>query len=144
MPNWIEGNIKVRGKEKDVFKFFTNAFNASIERYDKSATVSIQENSYLEGTRRAFASQTFELHFKDCKGEKEVTQVLPIQQAWGFDTDAYEALSRKYVVDIRLIGWEQGTEYKAEVEVLRGHEATYQETTYDDWMWETEMPYLGG
>lgn len=168
MPNWIEGNMKVRGSECDVFKFFSEGFSyydgewvtidgipqyisvkdeskVRVHIYDdgESAEVSIPDGCHIDGTRRAFCMGE-DIYFDDIKCEDEVTKVVPVRQAWGWVTENYVELSKKYNIDIKLIGWEMGMEYKGELLVLRGKDPEYSETTYDDWYWETECPTFGG
>lgn len=169
MPNWIEGNMKVRGKAKDVYNFFCEVFTlyggkwlkkengdpyylqqidpsgVNIEYYDDcAAEITIREGCYIKETRRAFCNGEANIYFEDITTEKEVTKCIDVKQAWCWYEDGYKELSDEYDVDIKLIGWECGMEYKGELEVLRGKEPTYKETQYDDWVWETECPTLGG
>ena len=165
MPNWIEGCMKIRGSQKNVHTFLTNAFEYvngkwvdgkyvvekdetafSEEVYDDYCSeISVRDGSHLIGSRRAFINGSAYAYIEDISSDKEISEALELKQAWGwFDEEFYKSLSDKYNIDIRLIGWEMGMEYKGELEVLRGHDPTYKETKYDDWRWEAECPLLGG
>lgn len=170
MPNWIEGNIKVRGAEKDLYKFFSKAFSYYSLKHVKQngkldlitvkdeskikiyhgdddecyAEIEIPADCYLEGTRRAFINANESVYFEDITSEEQRTICVSLRQAWEWSIENYISLSEKYNVDIKVIGWECGMCYKGEVEVIRGQEPKYMETKYDDWEWETEFPNLGG
>lgn len=168
MPNWIEGNMKVRGTQKDLFKFFSEAFTFyKLERIEESgkidifevedktaikidsddesyAEIKIPEGCWLKGSCRSFVSDDSYIYLEDIESGEQITVCIPLKQAWGWNIDDYIKLSRDYNVDIKCIGWEKGMAYKGEVEVVRGQKPIYKETEYDDWNWDAECPNMGG
>lgn len=160
MPNWIEGCMKVRGKRPDVVRFFENNFEKSssdvyagveygengarIKLYDDYYDIEVMNGSYLKGSRRAFVFNGGMDLFLDKNADSEISAAIPIRQAWCFDPEYYKSLSDEYDLDVRCIGWEMGMNFKQEVECLRGQDQTDTVTEYDDWEWETEVPFFGG
>lgn len=64
-------------------------------------------------------------------------------QAWNFDKQFFFELSRKYGVDIRLQGYEQGVQFGQDLAFENG-ECTIDECIeYDDWVWGCPFPYTG-
>lgn len=45
---------------------------------------------------------------------------------------------------MRLYGFERGEEFEKEIEVIDGKVTLNHEITYDDYRWESKMPFLGG
>lgn len=155
MPNWTEGTLKLRGKRENLERFFETAIQPSsnfkeetpprekfiTSQYADDYTVfDIKKDAWIEGTRRAFIND-------DCFAEIEdetATICLPIRQAWSFDTDDWKDISKKYNLDVRLFGFERGTEFCQEIEVINGTVTIDKEIAYDDWTWECPMPLMGG
>lgn len=70
--------------------------------------------------------------------------ILPIKQAWGFVTDNWVELSKKYNIDLHLFGWEQGMQFEQEIEIHNGAIVKDIERKYKDWFWECPNPFVGG
>ncbi len=91
MPNWCEGSLKVRGRLKDVKRFFleniknnANAKEGDVPVIDRSSCedeffIEFGNEPYINGTTRAFILSDFvEMH------EKEYgTACVNFKQAWG-------------------------------------------------------------
>lgn len=159
MPNWIEGTMKLRGKQEDIKRFFREGLDPSswpdpkdrvdqvIDRSDDSELYFRFKNEpHIAGTRRAFITD-------DSAGMWEPSGVVcvNVKQAWTFDggssTDdlkTWKAISDKYNVDIKLYGIERGMQFTQEVIIIRGKEPIVNETKYDDWDWECPFPNMGG
>ncbi len=162
MPNWIEGSLKLRGKSENLKKFFENAIlpcayhgdkNMFISCYfdSESCQVDINPDAYIDGTTRAFVSDAAYLYWNE--SEKQITCCIPVNQAWGFKADEWLNIANKYDIDIRLYGVESGMGFWQEIEIMRleqnkGREITKNivsdYTDYDEFIWECNMPLLGG
>lgn len=80
----------------------------------------------------------------DKDADSEISVAIPIKQAWCFDVEYYKHISDEFDLDVRCIGWERGMCFKQEIECLRGKDFVDTETKYNDWEWETEVPFFGG
>ena len=141
MPNWAVGDLKVRGAAKNLKHFLDNID---------------PENSYwIKGTRRTFASEASledakdQIEWDEPHDEDVLTIVLEnVETAWGItrkdNLQQLEALSKKFCVDLRTTVWEQGMEFKEEVEILQGRCTILSTVEYNDWIWESERPTTGG
>lgn len=163
MPNWIEGTLKIRGTYENVKRFFMEQIEAEchnievalglkpappprqIVSEDEDGWLEITEEAYIKGTRRAFVKPD-DVYLNP---EKTNVAVLNIRQAWSFtaydqDLERWEAISKKYGVDIRLYGVERGVEFVETLEIINGETTAHDVIEYDDWKWECPFPNLGG
>lgn len=158
MPNWIEGALKLRGKNENLKMFFNVAiqpcvsFNPERQKREDFIScdyghkegewnlVSIKKDAWIEGTQRAFVNEDCYIEWDD----EYPTLCIPIRQAWAFVPENWRDISAKYNVDVRLYGFECGMEFCQEVEVIDGEITINNEIKYDDWKWECPMPRLGG
>ena len=159
MPNWIEGNLKVRGKYDDVKKYlcegiqgyyFTKDFEGVPQSKDKFMSVedtgdwievSFWGEPHITGTHRAFV--------EDCTvylepSDEDVVAVMPFRQAWSFKAGEFKKLSDEWNLDFRLQGWERGMEFGEDITIVRGEEPKCELLDYDDWYWDCPMPFMGG
>ena len=154
MPNWIEGTMKVRGKAENLMRLFENAFEtldngtyrADKDIYSESVDYNIKSSLYIEGSRRAFTSQSFNVYV-DFNEYQTVS--FPVKQAWSWTPEEgseqrWINLAKKYGVDIRLQGFECGMQFYQDLEIVNGEIVTDNVVQYDDWEWECPMPNLGG
>lgn len=157
MPNWIEGTLKLRGSSENLKRFFDNAiqpcfsYNPKMQKREDFITcnygednefneVNIKSDAYIENTSRAFVDHECYIYW-----EKEYTTVcIPIRQAWCFVTEEWVEISKKYNLDVRLYGFEQGMEFCKEVEIIDGEVTMDNKIKYNDWDWECPMPRMGG
>lgn len=168
MPNWIEGSIKVRGPRENVKKFFTEGINIyQLENPQnlKSAKLPIPKEewmkvyeydngdidiyffgenerwAYVEGSIRAFI--TDEIYIHKIEETKDLyIGTSKVNQAWGFNTDDWVEISKKYHVDIRLWGLEGGMQFGQEIEIHDGNVIIDKDTVYDTWT--MPLPWVGG
>lgn len=174
MPNWCEGSLKLRGKPMDILRFIKEGINVYEYDYrsfseptstvldkDKWMEFDEDENSaivyfnkddiYIEGTKRAFINLAYgglakRECYVDMKKETEVC-VLHISQAWGFEATEWIEIAKKYNLDIRLTGIEQGMGFMQDLIITKDGEVTdlspnYKD--YDDFEWSCPIPFLGG
>ena len=147
MANWIEGTLKLRGRDEDLLRFFNEGlepsegspFDTLAEEKDGFYTVTVSFEPHIIGTHRAFIGDCWE-----CWGDGKHVAAVPIRQAWGFFAEEWIEISKRYHLDVRLYGFERGMEFSQEVEVINGVVTKDEEKKYDDWTWECPMPRLGG
>ncbi|MEZ0482617.1 hypothetical protein [Planococcus sp. SSTMD024] len=170
MPNWAEGSLKVRGKEKDIVAFLRGAlggipsFGASIkaalgggeievpgvtiEEDDFNMVISSPNGLHIEGSRRAFIEGSVDYWFLDEDDEEEPAQVVftidNFKQAWAVQSDNFARLSEKYNIDIKIHAFERGMQFNQLIEIHKGEIIHDQEIQFDDYEWECVMPNLGG
>lgn len=169
MPNWCEGNIRLRGKRNAIVDFLKNELEYTgyekladcpttgmlefEDEYDE-VKVSIPKGKcdllfasvYIKGTRRNFIdSKSIEVYMdSDCEDKVHTVCVNDIKAAWGFEAEPYLEKALKYGIDIRIIGFERGMEFAQDIEIIGGEIVKDREIKYDDWMWECPMPNMGG
>ena len=151
MPNWIEGTMKIRGKENDIAAFIVNAIESVCETNDPNfddVEFSLKDFAYVKGSRRAFVKDGCTV-FINPLSKKLQTIAIPIRQAWSFTP--YEGsesrwinLAKEYSVDIRLQGFECGIEFYQDFAVCNGKITIDEVKKYDDWLWDCPMPMMGG
>lgn len=154
MPNWIAGTLKLRGNSENLKMFFDNAiqpchsYNPNMQKredfitcnYGEYNEVKLMLDAWIEGTRRAFVNSECYVYWEKAYD----TVCIPIRQAWEFVTENWEEISKKYDLDVRLYGFEQGMEFCQEVEIIDGKATMDNKIEYDDWDWECPMPRMGG
>lgn len=153
MPNWIEGTLKLRGKQEDIKRFFREGLDASTWVKHEKLEDQVKDNSregwlnfdfkhepHIKGTRRAFVTD-------DCiyMDEAEGVVCVNVKQAWAFcgenkDLDVWKAISEKYNVDIKLFGIESGMCFTQEIVIVRGRKPIVNEKQYEDWDWDCPFP----
>lgn len=167
MPNWCEGNIRVRGTYNNVVAFLKDALTVVQGHFDgkeyktteKPADVEVNENNavfrtstsdfYIKGTRRNFiSSSTIEIYDNYEDGEEHTWVFDNFIAAWSFDHDmshdAYTKFAKKYNVDIKLFGIEQGMQFQEEVIYYRTGNYNEKTVTYEDWDFDCPFPNMGG
>ena len=163
MPNWIEGTMKLRGKQKDIKRFFDEGLEPSSwfwenklddqvidESGDEYLEYSFKDEPHVIGTRRMFILNTTIYMYKE-----EGVCTVPIKQAWSFsardsDEEKLIEIADKFHIDIKLYGIECGIQFCQEVLVLHGNEEKQGDikynnvVQYEDWDWECPFPHMGG
>jgi len=143
MPNWIEGTLKLRGSSENLKRFFDNAIQPPCYTcyYDGEFNeVKIMPDAWIKGTSRAFVNDECYIYWE----KAYETVCIPIRQAWCFVAEEWAEISKKYNLDVRLYGFEQGMEFCQEVEIIDGKVTMDNKIRYDDWDWECPMPRMGG
>lgn len=174
MPNWCEGSLKLKGDPKDILRFINEGLNVYEYDYralherssnvmDKSKWMSIVDNTdsveiyfdhdeiYVEDTQRAFINLVYtglakrELYIDKHKNPEIC--VMHVSQAWGFRDENWIEIAKKYNLDIRLTGIEQGMGFMEDLIITRDGEVTDLSPSYkdyDDFEWNCPIPFLGG
>lgn len=153
MPNWIEGSLKLRGKNEGLKKFFTEFVEpstfcgkeipdsyAKINEEEGWCEVDIRNEPCIKGVHRAFLGGNDYACWEDTYN----IIVLDVKQAWDFSAEEFAVISKECGLDIRLYGFECGMEFCREIEIIKGEITINNTIEYDDWTWECPMPNLGG
>lgn len=169
MPNWCEGNMRLRGRPEAIADFLKNEISC-IGRTKTLDTVEAEpkftndgyeciiempdvvletmhgwRSFYIKGTRRNFFEGQEKIYV-DIDDDEDITVsfVDGFKAAWAIDPAPYVAKSKKYGVDIKIFGFEKGMQFMQLVEVVNGELMRNDEITFDDWRWECPMPHMGG
>lgn len=144
MPNWCEGDLKIRGHIDDVQKCLEYCIyqGGKVIRSDDSLEL-IDVGGHLKGAYRCFIPDIYTQDFyPDNVGN--IIVILPTEHAWGLSIDEFKALSQQFNVDFRFYGYERGMQFNCEVEIIRGELTLSREIQFDDYIWECPNPMLGG
>lgn len=172
MPNWCSGSLKLRGQYENQVKFLTEGLNVynyewndekqqsveivvpkdkwihRIEEYGEAGArefvmeIEPGEWVYIEGTKRAFITSDY----IDI-AEIEAVTAIEISQAWDFRVDNWIDISKKYGLDIKLWGVDNGVSFMHEIEIVKGEvvsDISKHWDNYNDFLWECPLPWLGG
>ena len=162
MPNWCEGILKIRGKQKNVFNLlvdnlqvwktvFVKEPNFDVrEELDKEAikidieagTIHVKKAAYIKGTRRNFVEPNDISVWEGKDGNTCIA--VEFKAAWDVESEPYVRLSKTYNVDIKIESFERGMEFSRYILIESGELQEDKEITYDDYVWDCAMPNLGG
>jgi len=143
MPNWCEGALRIRGEAETIVKLCKEYFEgAYVEMQGNWLEISTGDWSYIKDSNGAF-TKSYDNGWS-ISDDKSIVVAIPVVQAWCFDVDYWAKLSKDYSVDIRIHGFEQGMEFETELEVHKGEIITNETITYENYIWESPMPLLGG
>ena len=166
MPNWCDGNIRVRGTYDRIVKFFKETLVA-LKADEKGEIVEVPikvikdgdfhtvlckpdklniQEFWFQGSKRQFLKRK-SVHLTDYSDEdfqEIVICVHGFHGAWGIDLDAFETYAKKYGVDIKIVGYERGMEFVEWAEFLRDGQVKEKTERFDDWDWDCPWPNLGG
>ena len=168
MPNWAEGNIRFRGKPEKIMEFLKNeiectATNKEFEVVTNRPVIewtefdeinfsepeeAKKENNfwkslYIKGTRRNFIDGISGVYLPRDTNEW-ILCLDNFKAAWGVITEPYAEKSKKYGIDIAIVVYEQGMEFRQRIEIINGEIVKCEETKYKDWNWEADFPNMGG
>lgn len=164
MPNWCEGDLKIRGSFKDMVRWCndnihiydyhfangewecslnTNAVKIEADEGEgyNEITVTLQSEAYIEGTSRNFVNE--DTYYSYCE-DNNVKLALHIKAAWDFESKPFLEMAKKYNLDFRFYGFECGMQFNREVIIENGELITDNEIKYDNYFWECPCPTLGG
>lgn len=163
MPNWCEGNIKIRGKKKDVIEFLENdilkMYMTNLFEEPKAENIKMEHNGfsyvyelegdknylYLKDSARCFIEQNIiEIYIYSDSNKAPTYLTLNIKQAWGIDEKLFEKLSKKYNLDFNIYASEKGMEFEQYITIIDGKITRNETKKYDDFYFEAINPELGG
>ena len=147
MPNWIAGDMRIRGKKKDLLQFLENGIDPMSEEYNLSVDNdeiygALAKGSYIKETRNVFLTSDFSGFVED--DDDDYIVVLPVKQTWCWDETDFSRLSQKYNLDFKLIGWERGMGFEQELVCLRREEPVDIVRKFPNWEWDSPCPRMGG
>lgn len=151
MPNWCEGTLKIRGKQKDVKRFVLEGlrpvdfFGNEKEplNLDKYNNVYSNDSCYIEGTCRGFV-EDLDVYFDDEEDENIICKALEAKFAWGIEVETLVETSKKYGVDFKIYAFERGMEFNQDIEIIAGEIVKDEEIKFNDYTWECICPNIGG
>ena len=171
MPNWCEGSLKLRSKNKEnIIKFIKESFidchygdnvDALIEKpgietgaveidiYDDESvliTLDVDKSHWiwLKDCGRSFIETDKHTWYDILARYDNYICSFDFKTAWSIDPNDWINISRKYNMDIRLYGIEKGMEFTQEVEIIDGKVMYNNVKNYSDWEWECPFPKMGG
>jgi len=158
MSNLIEGTFRARGTRDNLTRFLRKGLEciddpgkvAFVEDDDDYFTASVHDYIYIRNTRRQWLVFEHEdgVYLVDSyslKHEPEFVFAAPYAGAWDVDEDGFREIAKRYSIDIKVNGYERGAEFDAMIEVDRtGRIRSRRSCEYDDYIWECDMPLLGG
>ncbi|NFA37362.1 hypothetical protein [Clostridium botulinum] len=162
MPNWCTGELKVRGKYKDIKNFLINEIkelrgflnsevvNPIIEEDELELEIKKSEKGqsqfYLNGSRRGFIYSPIEVYKDNVEDGQSIitTNLGDLECAWGTDTDILIKHSREYNIDFKIYAYERGMEFNIDFEVHKGNVIKNDEIKFNDYDWECTNPSIGG
>ena len=145
MANWCEGTLKLRGRAKDIADLCNDRFNGvkAILCNNNELEITSPDWCHVSGSNSAYIMGCNEgISFDD--PHKIITMALPIQEAYSINTGFWSILSCEYGVDIRIHAFEKGMQFEQEIEIICGDVRVNDRIEYDDYVWESPMPLLGG
>ncbi|MDF2854256.1 MAG: hypothetical protein K0Q87_107 [Neobacillus sp.] len=165
MPNWCEGNLKVRGSKENIRRFLLEAFTPihpmiiqALRPDLKAPDVNLIEDEWsmriestgndgfhVKGTRRNFIeSSSIEWEIRDEDAETHVLVIEDYKAAWGIDANPLAELSKEYGIDLKIYAFERGMEFNQDIEIHKGTIIKNDEIQFKDYQWECIQPNLGG
>lgn len=145
MPNWCEGNLKIRGHIDDVQKLLEHCIykGGKISRDECGDLSLIETRGHLKDTYRCFISDIYSEDFYADK-DGRIIVCLPTEHAWAPRLEYFTELSKQFNVDFRFYGYEMGLQFNFEFEIIKGAITLEKEIKFDDYIWECPHPMLGG
>ena len=144
MPNWCEGTLKVRGTLSDVERFVRENMLDSIISITKSEgdlELELSGEAYIKDSNRMFIYPGYYYSF-DKNGKNTLT--LQFKAAWRVYIDPFVKMSKDYNVDIKIYGFEKGSEFNQDIVIVNGEVIKNDIITFNDYQWECPFPDLGG
>ena len=144
MPNWCEGTLKVRGTLSDVERFVRENMLDSIISITKSEgdlELELSGEAYIKDSNRMFIYPGYYYSF-DKNGKNTLT--LQFKAAWRVYIDPFIKMSKDYNVDIKIYGFEKGSEFNQDIVIVNGEVIKNDIITFNDYQWECPFPDLGG
>lgn len=147
MPNWCEGNLRIRGTIKQIREFIKNAVDHDdVKKYVETDTeleiYLCNGATWIVGSHRAFIMGEIIVHAKSPKEKKSAA--FEFRSAWNVDSKILLDLAVKSGVDIRLYAFERGMEFNRNIEIIGGKLLKDKTVEFDDYDWECVCPLIGG
>lgn len=160
MPNWCTGDLKVRGKYRNIKEFLSkemmiiggSLFNREYKEpvIDESCGIEIKvgnQGMWFRNAYRSYFENNIDIWIDDELKENDSILTLnlgELQTAWGTDTEALTKLSKQYNLDFKIYAYERGMQFNIDFEVHKGEVIKNNEIKFDDYVWECTNPEIGG
>lgn len=162
MPNWCEGNVRLRGTKENIKNFLDNEivyvkrvgeeykeFKPFKEETESEYTLSLPNEAfsfYVRNTmRNFFFTNMIQFYWFDTEEYEEGIVVLEnFNSAWSLKEQGWADHAKKYGIDIKIFGFERGMEFSQVMEITRHGNVETKTTEYSDWNWDCPCPDLGG
>ncbi len=162
MPNWCEGNIRLRGTKECIKSFFENELYFTmheaevpvvVEESFGDLTVSRGKDYHakaydsfrIKNAERTFIKgSSFEVYAGVEPGEVATACVEGFRAAWNIEADPYIEKAKRYGVDIKIYAIESGSHFVRTIEIIRGELKKDETMRFGDWDWECPFPKMGG
>ena len=145
MPNWCEGTLKIRGKQKDIRQFLKEGLEPAMGSkvvYNSTEQIRYDGSVWIKNTRRGFVDDV-DVWF-DKRENDQMIIALHASFAWRIDAYPLIGVSQEYNIDLRIYGFERGMEFCQDIEVIDGKITKDDVIEYEDYLWDCPCPLLGG
>lgn len=147
MPNWCEGNLRIRGTIKQIREFMHLAVDVDdIKRYiesDIALDIYLKRGAtWILGSQRAFIMG--EICIKANSSREKKSAALAYRSAGNAEPAILLALARASGVDIKLYAFERGSQFNRNIEIIGGKLVKDETIKFDDYDWECVCPLIGG
>lgn len=167
MPNWAEGNMRIRGKRNNILEFLRSELITCDDDFGVAKSIVVEENRggwgimvrkpsnncnhlYFRGSDRQFAMDLTEgdLDIPLSEGPNQnVDQIVVVEDfegAWGVDDATFMRYAKTYKIDIRIFVWESGMCWSSVTTYYKDGSIDKESRQYADWLWDSPLPYYGG
>lgn len=164
MPNWCEGNLKIRGKKENIIKFLEEGTSLldgfcepkeikpklEVNEYDEIEIKNINKEKdinclYIKGTTRYFIDPIEnEIYIHHIDEDEQVIYLENFKAAWNINADELRKISETYNIDIKIYGFECGMKFNQDIEIIKGKIIKDVVITFTDYEWECIEPNIGG
>ena len=170
MPNWAEGNLRIRGKNENIVEFLQEELvwcaympGLDVKEFpvivdiDEYGSIEIQKPQelcdegsklgepylYIKDTRRNFVDLVDELWINP-DNDTSTLFISGFRAAWSCHYEPYLEKALKHNVDIKIVVYERGMEFHQIIEIVGGKLIRDDCIEYSDFEWECEFPHMGG
>lgn len=151
MPNWCEGELKVRGTKENLLTFVLNGLHPVNRRGDRLERLSInefgdvhsKETCWIENTRRGFVKGV-QVYLPEYETEEKIVIFFDAKFAWGIDAEQLLEVCNKYQVDMKIHAFECGMQINQVIEIVDGNILQDNVLIFDDYDWECIHANYGG
>lgn len=165
MPNWCAGNIRFRGKKKDIKRFLLNEIvccsygdhevvteKPIFDDQGDDLIISLPKEHgwfYISGTERNFIDGhkievCLNVYGEEDEDKEVIVCIYNFKVAWSFDRcSAWMEFAKKYCFDVKLTGYESGMLFSQTKTIFRDGKIKDELHEYedeDDWRWNCPQP----
>lgn len=146
MANTCEGSLRIRGPKDNIQRFLLNGLephNSTKKLEVKDGDILFFLSCHIKGTERGSVSYV-EAYLSEYEDINVIT--IALEAKFVGTIKAYELLSicQKYNIDMRIYGFERGTQINQDIEIINGKITKNNLVKYDDYVWDCISPERGG